>query len=180
MSHFQFSSDLSVNLRLLKALPLFGTNDWETRHTNLFLKGLRFIYCSSGISPSPPTIQVNGLSIPAEAYLQNKAQHRHVTKIYEIFTTEEHYVYVMERPEFCKDLFDILQMKVFLTEKEARRYFAQILEASISCEENGVIHRDLKPENILVDMSNNEIKLIDFGLASEVQDQPFNTFRGEK
>lgn len=103
-----------------------------------------------------------------------------MAKIYEIFATEEHYVYVMERPEICKDLFDVLQMKVFLTEKEARRYFGQILEANISCEENGVIHRDLKPENILLDMCNDEIKLIDFGLASEVQDEPFNTFRGEK
>lgn len=123
---------------------------------------------------------MNGQRIPAEAYLQNKAQHHHVIKIYEIFATEEHYVYVMERPEICKDLFDVLQMKVFLAEKEARRYFAQILEANISCEENGVLHRDLKPENILLDMRNDEIKLIDFGLASEVQDEPFNTFRGEK
>lgn len=101
-------------------------------------------------------------------------------KIIEIFTTEDHYVYVMERPEVCKDLFDVLQVKVILSEKEARRYLAQVLEANISCEENGVIHRDLKPENILLDMRNDEIKLIDFGLASEVQDEPFNKFRGEK
>ena len=100
-------------------------------------------------------------------------------KIYEIFTTEEHYVFVMERPELCKDLFDILQLKVTLSESEARRYFSQILEANINCEENGVIHRDLKPENILVDLLNDEAKLIDFGLASEVQNKPFLKFRGE-
>ena len=88
-------------------------------------------------------------------------------------------MYVMERPEVCKDLFDVLQMRVVLTEKEARKYFAHILEANISCEENGVIHRDLKPENILVDMHNDEVKLIDFGLASEVQHEPFSKFRGE-
>ncbi|KAJ7328596.1 Serine/threonine-protein kinase pim-3 [Desmophyllum pertusum] len=122
--------------------------------------------------------ELNGQRIPAEAYLQNKAQHHHVIKIIEIFTTEDHYVYVMERPEVCKDLFDVLQVKVILSEKEARRYLAQVLEANISCEENGVIHRDLKPENILLDMRNDEIKLIDFGLASEVQDEPFNKFRG--
>ena len=77
----------------------------------------------------------------------------------------------MERPELCKDLFDILQLKVTLSESEARRYFSQILEANINCEENGVIHRDLKPENILVDLLNDEAKLIDFGLASEVQNK---------
>lgn len=80
----------------------------------------------------------------------------------------------------CKDLFDVLQLKVTLSEREARRYFSQILEANISCEENGVIHRDLKPENILMDLCNDEAKLIDFGLASEVQHQPFLKFRGEK
>ncbi|XP_078358179.1 serine/threonine-protein kinase pim-2-like isoform X2 [Oculina patagonica] len=122
--------------------------------------------------------ELNGQRIPAEAYLQYKAQHHHVIKIYEIFTTENHYVYVIERPEICKDLFDVLQMKVFLAENEARRYFAQILQANINCEENGIIHRDLKPENILLDMRNDEIKLIDFGLASEVQDEPFNKYRG--
>ena len=89
-------------------------------------------------------------------------------------------MYVMERPEICKDLFDVLQMKIVFTEKEARRYFAQILEANIHCEEKGIIHRDLKPENILLDIRNDEIKLIDFGLASEVQDEPFNKYRGEK
>lgn len=119
------------------------------------------------------------MQVPAEAFLQNKAQHRHVVKIYEVLTTEEHYVYVMERPEMCKDLFDILQLKVTLSEKEARRYFFQIIEANINCEENGVIHRDLKPENILVDLHSDEAKLIDFGLASEVQEKPFVKFRGE-
>lgn len=119
------------------------------------------------------------MQVPAEAFLQNKAQHRHVVKIYDVLTTEEHYVYVMERPEMCKDLFDILQLKVTLSEKEARRYFSQIIEANISCEENGVIHRDLKPENILVDLHSDEAKLIDFGLASEVQEKPFVKFRGE-
>lgn len=128
----------------------------------------------------PFLTQIKGRRIPAEAYLQNKAQHRYVIKIYEVFTTEEYYVYVMERPEMCKDLFDILQLKVTLSEREARRYFSHILEANISCEENGIIHRDLKPENILVDLRNDEAKLIDFGLASEVQDEPFVKFRGEK
>ena len=101
-------------------------------------------------------------------------------KIYEVFTTEEYYVYVMERPEVCEDMFDILQQKIILSEKEARRYFSQILEANLSCERNGVLHRDIKPENILIDLRSDEAKLIDFGLASEVQEKPFNVFRGNE
>ena len=97
--------------------------------------------------------------------------------------TEEYFVYVMERPEKCKDMFDIIadryKQNKTLTEREVRRYFAQILQANICCEEKGVLHRDIKPENILVDMSSDEVKLIDFGLSSEVQQEPFTKFRGE-
>ena len=79
----------------------------------------------------------------------------------------------------CEDLGHMLFKTVF-TENQARRYFTQIVEATVCCEENGVVHRDLKPENILFDMETNEIKIIDFGLASDVQYEPYNMFRGEK
>lgn len=132
---------------------------------------------------SPFLLQINGFEIPSEAYLQRQSRHRHVIEIYEVIITDEFYVYVMERPQVCKDLFEVIHERDNLdrplTENEVRRYFAQILQANISCEENGVLHRDIKPENIIVDMSTDEAKLIDFGLASEVQAEPFTHFRGE-
>ena len=121
--------------------------------------------------------KINGKKVPAEAYLLQKAQHRNVIKLYDVFATKDYYVYVMERPRICEDLSRVLKKRT-LTENEARRYFFQILEANINCEENGVLHRDLKPANILVDMDTDEIKLIDFGLASKVQYEPYNLFRG--
>lgn len=42
------------------------------------------------------------------------------------------------------------------------------MEVNISCEENGVFYCDFKLENILLDMCNDVIKLIDFGLVFEV------------
>ena len=129
--------------------------------------------------PSPLLLQINGNRVPTEVYLLNKSQHRYVIKCYEFFSTKDHYVYVMERPEVCQDLFHVLREKGPLAEMEARRYFRQILEANINLEENGVLHRDLKPGNMLLDAKRDEIKLIDFGLASEVQYEPYNSFRGE-
>jgi eukaryotic-like serine/threonine-protein kinase len=43
---------------------------------------------------------------------------------------------------------------------------AKILDALDYIHANGIVHRDLKPENIMVD-SNDNIKLIDFGIASD-------------
>lgn len=122
-------------------------------------------------------LQLNGKQVPAEVYLLNKVQHNNVIKIYDFFATEDYYVYVMERPHICEDLRRFL-VKRTLSEDEARSYFSQIVEANISCEENGVVHRDLKPSNILVDLETDDVKLIDFGLASEIQYEPYNLFRG--
>ncbi|XP_067031340.1 uncharacterized protein [Acropora muricata] len=123
--------------------------------------------------------EIDGQKMPSEAYFLNKVQHRHVVKFYQGFTLEDYYVYVMERPQNCQDLEDVLDER-HLTEDESRRYFKQILDATIFCEENGVVHRDLKPANILLDERTDEIKLIDFGLASKLQYEPYNTFRGTK
>ncbi|PFX27117.1 Serine/threonine-protein kinase pim-2 [Stylophora pistillata] len=126
--------------------------------------------------------KLRGREIPAEAYLMSRVRHPNVIQIYQLIFTEEHYCFVMERPESCKDFFDVIQDRNStgnpLSEKEVRRYFSQILEANIRCEEKGVIHRDIKPENILLDLTNDEVKLIDFGLASEIQEEPFDSFRG--
>ena len=129
-------------------------------------------------------LKINGKEIPAEAYFQHRAHHRNVIDIYEVIDIEDFFVYVMERPKECKDMFEIIAERYnandSLTEKEVRKYFTQVLRANICCEENGVLHRDLKPENILVDMSCDEAKLIDFGLSSEIQEKPFTKFRGER
>lgn len=103
---------------------------------------------------------------------------RNVIKLYQYLSVNDFCIYIMERPSSCQDLQRVLR-KRRLTEKEARRYFKQIIEATICCEENGVVHRDLKPENILLDKESDEIKIIDFGLPSRLQYEPYNKFRGK-
>ncbi|MHC4568402.1 MAG: serine/threonine-protein kinase, partial [Planctomycetota bacterium] len=57
-----------------------------------------------------------------------------------------------------------------LRQKEALAMALQIAEALAAAHDQGVIHRDLKPENIKI-TPEDEIKILDFGLAKAVGDQ---------
>ncbi|RMX36671.1 hypothetical protein pdam_00019653 [Pocillopora damicornis] len=53
--------------------------------------------------------QLRGREIPAEAYLMSRVRHPNVIQIYQLIFTEEHYCFFMERPESCKEFFDVIQ-----------------------------------------------------------------------
>ena len=57
----------------------------------------------------------------------------------------------------------------FLAEKPSldmrRRVFTQLLQAVGYIHRCGLVHNDIKPDNILVTRTDNDVKLIDFGLA---------------
>ena len=133
-----------------------------------------------GSSFSHPLLQINGRQFPAEAYYQRHIRHPNIIQLLDIFTHDDKFVFVLERPEDSTDLFDFIDAGDGMTEYEGRRFFAQILEATIKCEEQGVMHRDLKPENIIVDLKNQVVKLTDFGLACETQEDPFRRFVGKR
>lgn len=55
------------------------------------------------------------------------------------------------------------------TEPTSARYMKQILEGMQYVHKQNIIHLDLKPENIVcVDHRGTQIKIIDFGLATEL------------
>jgi serine/threonine protein kinase len=41
----------------------------------------------------------------------------------------------------------------------------KLVQACNHIHKNGIVHRDLKPENILLDVKEDKLKIIDFGLA---------------
>ncbi|CEG67504.1 Putative CAMK/CAMKL protein kinase [Rhizopus microsporus] len=63
------------------------------------------------------------------------------------------------------ELFEYLVSRGRLSEKEARKYFQQIIIGLDYCHRHLICHRDLKPENLLLDRDKN-IKIADFGMAS--------------
>jgi 5'-AMP-activated protein kinase catalytic alpha subunit len=63
------------------------------------------------------------------------------------------------------ELFDFIVKKKRLDEREACKFFQQILSGIEYLHKNKICHRDLKPENLLLD-ENNNIKIVDFGLSN--------------
>ncbi|EAL66507.1 hypothetical protein DDB_G0281895 [Dictyostelium discoideum AX4] len=66
------------------------------------------------------------------------------------------------------ELFDYIVAREYIKEKEARKFFRQMISAIEYCHANLIVHRDLKPENLLLD-SNGDIKISDFGLSNNIQ-----------
>ena len=77
--------------------------------------------------------------------------------------------------EYCDggELFDFIISRNRVEEPLAKRLFKQIVLTVAYMHQQGVIHRDLKPENILLTQNKN-IKIIDFGLASDHAYEPLH------
>ena len=66
------------------------------------------------------------------------------------------------------ELIEYIAARDHLTEKEARRFFRQIISAMDHCHMANVVHRDLKLENLLLNQERN-ILISDFGLGRTFQ-----------
>ncbi|XP_048840575.1 serine/threonine-protein kinase Chk1 [Brienomyrus brachyistius] len=69
--------------------------------------------------------------------------------------------------EYCSggELFDRIEPDVGMPEKDAQRFFQQLIAGVEYLHSVGITHRDIKPENILLDDKDN-LKISDFGLAT--------------
>eukprot|EP00050_Salpingoeca_kvevrii_P010961 m.11700 g.11700 ORF g.11700 m.11700 type:complete len:2113 (-) comp3174_c0_seq1:388-6726(-) len=79
------------------------------------------------------------------------------------FTSKESLYIVMEYAP-GGDLASLLKVMGQLTEKEARRYFAETVLAIEYIHDYGIVHRDLKPDNLVLSRDGH-VKLTDFGLS---------------
>lgn len=92
-------------------------------------------------------------------------QHPNVVNI---FTFEESTVV---GPGIVMEYIDGRTLADFLAENPTpamrRRVFEQLLQAVAYIHRSGIVHNDIKPENILITRADNDVRLIDFGLADD-------------
>jgi len=113
-----------------------------------------------------------GRKVPMELKLLHSVQSvEGVIKLLDFYERNDSFIYVMERPSDCKDMFDFITEKKHLEESLARNFFRQIVSTVLACHSKGVIHRDIKDENILVDLITGKLKLIDFGSGALLKEE---------
>eukprot|EP00002_Diphylleia_rotans_P025149 TRINITY_DN4978_c0_g3_i1.p1 TRINITY_DN4978_c0_g3~~TRINITY_DN4978_c0_g3_i1.p1 ORF type:complete len:623 (-),score=138.79 TRINITY_DN4978_c0_g3_i1:916-2784(-) len=101
----------------------------------------------------------------------------HIIRLYEVIDTSKHIFLILENAP-GGELFDYIVAHERVKEKEARKFFRQLVSGIDYCHQRNIIHRDLKPENLLLDADNN-IKIVDFGFSNQVNaGQLLKTFCG--
>ncbi|XP_033045712.1 death-associated protein kinase 2 isoform X3 [Trachypithecus francoisi] len=110
--------------------------------------------------------------IEREVSILRQVLHRNVITLHDVYENRTDVVLILELVS-GGELFDFLAQKESLSEEEATSFIKQILDGVNYLHTKKIAHFDLKPENIMLLDKNipiPHIKLIDFGLAHEIED----------
>ena len=107
--------------------------------------------------------------VSREIHILKLIRHPNIIQLYEVISTQ-----IIETPkklylimEYASggELFDYIVKNNKLKEKEACKFFHQLIAGIEYIHKLHIVHRDLKPENLLLDHNKN-IKIVDFGLSN--------------
>ncbi|KAI9217114.1 kinase-like domain-containing protein [Blastocladiella britannica] len=112
-----------------------------------------------------------------EVRIMKLLNHPHIVRLYEVIDTPRELYLILEYVP-GGEIFDFLVTRGRMKERDARRYFRQIVSAVDYCHRMHIIHRDLKAENLLLD-ANMNVKIADFGFSNQfTPGQRLNTWCG--
>jgi serine/threonine protein kinase len=103
-----------------------------------------------------------------EARAASRLKHPNIVRIFDFGQDEDQWFIVMER--IVGETFEqLIARRAALTVAEKLRLFEQVCSAVGYAHRQGWIHRDLKPGNLMLDNEEQLVKVLDFGLARQVE-----------
>ena len=107
-----------------------------------------------------------------ELYILRKCDHPNILKIYEYYSNDKYWYYIMEYLS-GGELYEQICHMNYYDEHAAAKIMKQIFSVVSYLNQMNIVHRDLKPENMMLtkNKKNLEIKVIDFGTACFVNDK---------
>ena len=107
-----------------------------------------------------------------EITILRKISHSNIMKLRRVYETEDS-IYIVTDYIQGGELFQRIINRVKIPELDAIKLIRNLLETLVYMHSKGIAHRDLKPENILMISNDNDsdFKIIDFGLAIELEKQ---------
>ena len=124
------------------------------------LTAIKVIHGESGFGDKAP------LRLVREARAAAKLDHPNICSVYEVGEFEGQPFIAMQYIE--GDMLDERIAAGAVTHDQAITFTRQIASALGKAHSWGIVHRDIKPSNIIIDI-NDQVKVLDFGLAKETQ-----------
>ncbi|KAF2158899.1 hypothetical protein M409DRAFT_71384 [Zasmidium cellare ATCC 36951] len=106
-------------------------------------------------------------------------QHPNIVEMADFFEDDiNYYIEMVPHGLPGMDLFDYIELRVTMEERECRKIFRQVANALHHLHITAkVVHRDIKDENVILD-GEGRVKLVDFGSAAYIKSGPFDVFVG--
>lgn len=99
-----------------------------------------------------------------EASLMAKLHHPNIVDLYDYVEMGDNLFLIMEYVQGVTLERYVYEITGPLTENQAKRIFAKILDAFAYAHKSNIVHRDIKPANIMITQTG-DIKIMDFGIA---------------
>ena len=103
----------------------------------------------------------------AEARNLFRMSHPNVVRVIDLIEEEGKKAFVMEYID-GNNLRDEIERSKNVSQVDIRSWMPQMLSALGYCHSEGIVHRDIKPSNFMLN-SRGQIKLLDFGIAKNVE-----------
>ncbi|HEU4931406.1 MAG TPA: tetratricopeptide repeat protein [Pyrinomonadaceae bacterium] len=108
-----------------------------------------------------------------EARAASLLNHPHIATIYDYGETEDGQPYLVMELIEGQSLNDLLSQNT-LSPDRAIAIVKEVAEAIAEAHHHGIIHRDIKPSNVALN-HRNEVKVLDFGLAKQIEPNGLET-----